>query len=543
MVKSSLSRGLLTTFFAAAVLAGAPSGALAAGTGGSFNCSASAISVSVLGNAALEPITANPAAATCQNAISSLTSLPTALPSPVSAAFAGAQTALQGPAGAAYAQTATATGAVGDLAIKSLPTLPIALPAAQVPSGLNAVTVPLSSALQLLLALPGSPTSIVVNVLPAAQKLIPTQALPNIDLANVHVAASTANATCVKGVPQLTGSSTVAGIAALGQALPIGQAVNQAVTLIGAQSISLSNIDLTQVQLPAGLSLSSPIYGSQLQSAIQAVVNNLPPITIPATVGQVSVTPAQQTNSNGVLTQRALEVQASILGHPIADVILGTASVADASVLCTPPAPPASAPAAGPLAASQLALQCTTRKLNLINVVERPDHVALLGAADRSLIGHTVDIVFAATGRKVATAVVRPDGFFRASAPLPPRSLRHGNMARYQAVAGGEHSLDLKLERRMHISSLRHSGKTVLISGVVSGPLASNDILIQQRVSCTQLVTVARIHPRPDGSWSAVVPAPAAGQAAVYRAATEVLNNPNSSKKFPTFTLPGFVSL
>jgi hypothetical protein len=510
-----------------AAIAAAPAGASAAGT---FDCSASAIRLSVLGQTAIDPITANSGKGTCQSAISSLGQVP-ALPAPLAVNLAGAQTVLQGPANAVYQQTATATGSIGDLSIKALPSLPIALPAAQIPAGLNALTVPISSTLQTLLGLTGN--SIVVNALPAVQSLIPTQALPNVDLLDVHIASSTATASCVAGAPQLSGSSQVAGISALGQSLPVGQLVNQALTLIGAKTISLSSLNLSQVQLPAGLSFSTPVVGPLLQTAVQSVIAGLPPIQIPATVAQVAVTPAEQTNSGGTLTQRALHVQVSILGQSIADAVLGEASVSNSGVSCATP----------PTAASELALQCTKRKLNLINVVERSDHVALLGAADKSLIGHRVDIVFTSTGQKVASTVVRPDGFFRASVPLPPASVRHTNDARYQAVAGSEHSLRLKLERRMHISSLRHRGNNVVIHGVVTGPVASHTILIQQRVSCTQLVTVKRIHPNADGTWSAVVPAPAKTQAAVYRATTQVLHDTTSSKKFPTFTLPGYISL
>ena len=523
----SLRRAVLAAGIIGAAIAAAPAGASAAGT---FDCSASAIRLSVLGQTAIDPITANIGKGTCQSAISSLGQAP-ALPAPLTVNLAGAQTVLQGPADAVYQQTATATGSIGDLSIKSLPSLPIALPTAVLPPNLTALPVPIDTTLAGLLGVTGS--SIPINVLPAVQSLIPAQALPSVDLLDVHIASSTASATCVSGAPQLSGSSQVAGISALGQSLPLGQVVNQALTLIGAKTISLSSLDLSKVQLPAGLSFSNPLYGSLLQTAVNAVIAGLPPATIPATVAQVAVTPAEQTNSGGTLTQRALHVAVSILGQSIADVVLGEASVSDSGVSCATP----------PTAASALALQCTKRKLNLINVVERSDHVALLGAADPSLIGHRVNIVFTSTGQKVASAIVRPDGFFRASAPLPPASLRHTNSARYQAVEGSEHSLRLKLERRMHISSLRHSGKNVVISGVVTGPLASHTILIQQRVSCTQLVTVKRIHTNADGTWSAVVPAPPNSQAAVYRATTQVLHDTTNSKTFPTFTLPGYISL
>lgn len=62
------------------------------------------------------------------------------------------------------------------------------------------------------------------------------------------------------------------------------------------------------------------------------------------------------------------------------------------------------------LAASQLALQCPTRKLTLIDVIQRGNRVALLGAADKSLIGRKVTITLVGNHKRVASAVVGTDG-------------------------------------------------------------------------------------------------------------------------------------
>jgi hypothetical protein len=76
-------------------------------------------------------------------------------------------------------------------------------------------------------------------------------------------------------------------------------------------------------------------------------------------------------------------------------------------------------------------------------------------------------------------------------------------------------------------------------------PLANptKTIVIQRRVSCTQLVTVKRVVPGRDGKFSVTLPAPPGQQAAVYRAATEVRKNTTNPKLFPTFTLPRVVEL
>jgi len=81
-------------------------------------------------------------------------------------------------------------------------------------------------------------------------------------------------------------------------------------------------------------------------------------------------------------------------------------------------------------------------------VVEGSEEVRLSGKADKRLAGKTVRIRFDATGKIVASAKIRADGTFKATAPLPPERVRDTNRARYQAVLGDERSLDLKLRRR-----------------------------------------------------------------------------------------------
>jgi hypothetical protein len=332
----------------------------------------------------------------------------------------------------------------------------------------------------------------------------------------------------------LSGTSNVAGLSVLGQTLPIDAAVSQALTLLNSQDIDLSKLDLSKVQLPAGLSFTTPGVGTLLQSVLGPILKSLPPIKIPAQLATVDVVPNEQIVSNGTLTQRALHVTVTLLAQNILDLVLGEARVSNASVNC-----------AGPNQASQLALQCTTRKLTLIDVLQQGNRVKLLGAAQRTLIGKQVAIYFTSTHQQVATATVRPDGFFTATAPLPPMSVRYTNLARYQAVAGGEHSLNLKLHRRMVVSHISAKGGKVTISGQVIRPLASPTagITIQRRVSCTSLVNVKRIMPDKNGNFSVTIAAPPHTQAAVYRAATFVRKFVTNPKRFPTFTLPQYVEL
>ena len=508
-----------------------PSSAGAAG----WRCEASALTGTVLG-AELPAVKANAGARDCpsQKAGGAID-----LPPPLEATAVSATTGLAGPAGRPAEQTAVAAGGVVDLTVKALPTLPIALPEIPIPAELAALEVDISilpDPLNLI------PDTITVDLNPAIDALLPERRLPTVDLLKVQAAVAYAAGRCANGVPRVAGASQIAGITVVGQELPTDAAAEQVVSLIDTSSIDLSNLDLALIELPLGLSFDDPLIGGLLEDAVRAALDALPPIEIPATLAHVKVTPGAQTTAGDLLTQRALQVEASIAGQPLADLRVGEASAGTGDVDCTP----ATAPAPGaPATSTELALQCTERRLVLIDVLQRDGRVKLLGAADRSLAGRTVDIVFGATGKVVARARVRADGSFSGTAPLPRRGLRRTNRARYRAVLGSERSLNLKLARRMVVSRMTSAAGTVTIAGRVIRPLAKprEMITVKRRVSCTESEVVGRFKTRRNGRFRITVDAPEGESAAVYRLQTRVRNNRRSAKTFPTYTLPRAVNL
>jgi len=197
-----------------------------------------------------------------------------------------------------------------------------------------------------------------------------------------------AAARCIGGQPRLAGRSEVTGLRVLGQELPVGQFVDQTLTLISGATIDPSNADLGKVTLPLGITLDLP----GVQGALQGVLDGLPNIEIPPVLANVRVTPGAQSSDGTRLVQQALNVNVSALGQTLADLVLGEARVSSAGVNCSPAA-----------AATAAQLQCTRRRLVLADVVRRGGKVRLVGAADRSLAGRRVNIHFTATGRRVAT--------------------------------------------------------------------------------------------------------------------------------------------
>lgn len=507
-----------------------------------FNCDASAVRASLLGQAAIEPVTANRAQPACADAVGGLTG---ALPAPLSVSAAVARTITSGPDNRVDQQSALAVGGLADVRIAGLPALPITLPIDTVAAALPTLpAIPVPALLQPLLG-----TSLSLDIKPALTALLPAGRLPDVELVGVQAAIAYAGARCNAGRAELFSTSSVAGIKVLGQDVVASAPVDQTLNLIDTAQVDPSAIDPIGL-LPAdavttilGTPLLDNVLQTDLKPAIQAALDALPTITIPATLANVKISAGPKTEQNGVITQQALRITATIAGQPIADVIAGEARASAAGVDCTPPAVAAVTPP--PPTATELALQCTTRRLVLEDVIERGGRVRLVGVADRKLAGRRVAIRFLATGATAATATIRPDGSFSATAPLPPRYLRATNHARYQAVVGREKSLDLKLRRRMVITGVAVRGGKVTISGRVSRPLTSTPsvITVSRRVSCKRNEVVARITPRRDGTFRATVDAPTGQAAAVYRLGTFVRKTTRNPRRYPTFTLPRAVDL
>ncbi|MEA2253992.1 MAG: hypothetical protein QOG35_37 [Solirubrobacteraceae bacterium] len=500
-------RKLVSSVALVAVAAGGalvmPSVASAAAT---RNCSASVLDMSLGGQPAVSPIVANGGATECRAASAGGSFPPT--PLPLTASVLSARTTLAGPAGQPGAQTAGATAELASLSVGPFPSLPVALPAPQVPP--TSITVPG----------PGGPT---VDITSALQTLVQP---PNVAVLAVQGAGATATGQCAGGVASLTSSSRVLGVAVAGQDLPTDHAVDQVVNLANG---AVDPTQLSTSALPAPLNA----LGDAVVRPLLAALGSIP---LPATPLQVRLTPGTETRADGTLTRTALGVSIAVAGNPVLDATIGRASVTQADVC---------AAVSAQQAVAQASLQCTTRKLTLIDVLQRNGYARLYGAADRTLIGQRVRIVSSWNGKTVATPTVQPDGTFLARGALPPRKLRRTNRARYQAQIGKERSLRLKLFRRMIVTRLSSAGGKVTIKGRVVLPLGRpvQTITIKRRVSCTKNVVVQSLRPDGHGRFAVTIDGPPDQQAAVYRLATKVRKNASNRKLFPTFTLPRAVQL
>jgi hypothetical protein len=335
--------------------------------------------------------------------------------------------------------------------------------------------------------------------------------------------SATAAGQCANRSPRLTSATSTTGLNVLGQTLPTDQVVQQAINVLDATTID--PWQLSQSVLPAPLN-TLPL------AVLQPLLDALPNVVVPATVAQVRLAPGSQTSQGGTLTQRGPQLTVSIAGQTLVDLMLGQASVSRGDVDCGHAVP-------------QGELSCTSRKLALIDALNRDGYTRLYGAANLQYVGKRVDVVSLWDGRVVARPIVLRDGTFQAKGALPPKALRRGSRARYQARIGEERSLALKLFRRMLVEQMSSSKGNVTIAGRVVGPLATpaQPIRIKRRVSCTKDVTVKTIKPAESGRFAVTIPAPPTGQGAVYRLQTSVRKHAGNPKPFPTFTLPRAVEL
>jgi len=504
----------LVVLLASAATLMAPAGASAAS---SFTCEASALRAQVLTAPAVEPVVANRGQA-CKTETAGVPTI-TGLPVPATARILSAQTRTEGSDANPGSQKAAAAGGFADLSI-GLPALPITLPVNQVPQ----TTIPNP--------LPGGAP---INVTALLQALAPNGALPT-ELIGARGAFSIASASCVDGAARLQGFSQVSGLRVLGQELPTDKLVSQTLNVIGGGSIDPSQIKPAEV-IASNPTLAQlvPALQQPLFTPIQNALDALPEIPIPAQVAELTVIPAEQVREGTKLTQRALRVNLKIGGTQIFDLALGEASVSAQDVPCAAPG--------AAVAAEQLS--CTRKRLALVDVLRQGSRVKLFGVADRALVGKRVTIRFTADRRVVARPVVRRNGSFSATAPLPAASIRNTNRARYQAAVGKEKSIELKLVRRMIVSRLSSANGRVTIAGRVIRPLGSpiQPIVVRRRVSCRKTEVVARIKPSRTGAFRVTVAAPPKSLAATYRLETKVRKFTSNPKLFPTYTLPRAVEV
>jgi hypothetical protein len=223
-----------------------------------------------------------------------------------------------------------------------------------------------------------------------------------------------------------------------------------------------------------------------------------------------------------------------VAGAEIIDAVLAEASAGGERC---------SAGTSGAESLADLALQCASQQVVLIDVLDTGRRVKLVGAAAGRYVGRAVEIRLAATGAVVARPIVREDGSFRATARLPARRIRHTNAARYRASIDGERSLPLKLSRRMIVTRTASTARGTTMRGRVTGPLARGArITVKRRLSCKRWKVVKRFAMPRDGRFRVTIPHARGATSAVFRMQTTVGARDHRGGPKPTFTLPRYVT-
>lgn len=193
---------------------------------------------------------------------------------------------------------------------------------------------------------------------------------------------------------------------------------------------------------------------------------------------------------------------------------------------------------ANPNSGSQKLVECSGRKLVLIDVLPLTRTVQLFGATRLAYAGQTVSIYSTWNNKRVADVVVNKDGTFSKQLPLPPKSIRFKSSTRYEARIGSERSLRLKLFRYTGVNALRVVDGKVSITGRLYGRYVtkSKRITLMRLSSCkggkAKYVKVGNYRVT-RGSFKITAPIPANSAGEVFRTRAS-----QESGRSVTFSLP-----
>jgi hypothetical protein len=576
----------------------------AAGAAESARCDATSVQLSLLGSDAITPVRANQAFTPCADDSKSVANLESVLDiASVKAVSASTNVDTTKQAVSNSRIAGASVGIAGPLA--NAITGPLL-------SGSNAITGPIDSAVKSItdpLIANGGPLSglltnllgglqvsgtdngpvqagLTANLLSALQRTLP-------DVLSAGVIDATAQAKCVNGKAQLSGTSQIADLRILGTTVDINDAAGRVL------SIDTANLNLGQIlsvnDILRGIRISStgllgavltPIVGNdtnlydllhstnptvvgavnnllatlsggatigtlldQLTNAIQPALNSIN-IPLPAGLLRAQIVPKSQTTEGDLLTQQTLGLYVTVLGQPVVGGVLAQARVSSSAAGCADDAVAGAGAIKDPekyaSPEAEAVLQCSNRPAQLIDVYGTNGQTYVQGVAIRKYVGKTATIYTRDGNKRVGKAKIRKTGLFSTRVPLPRSSVRYTNTARYYAVVGGKKTRALKFARRMKVLSLTTRKGKVTMKGQVVAPRFSSQptILIKQRVSCKRYKKVARVNPDSRGNFSVTFKAPSKKQgAAIYRAETSVPANTVSTKPFRTYTLPRPVGL
>jgi hypothetical protein len=474
-----------------------------------WTCAASAARITVAGQPAAEPVSAGGDAAPYRAGSAQLSSPP--LPPGSSTGALAARTASDArvPSSASAAVDEVTVGVPSDL---------VPAPAT---AGIDAI-----APVELPLPVVGSVSA---DLRPALRALL--RPLSAVELLRLDSATASATGRCIAGDAAITGTSSTSGAVLAGRPVDLDDRLAQTVELVGAYAIDPSDIDPAKVVQQGG-----QLTPAALGALMQPILDAMPAIPIPATFADVELLPDERLQVGTRRTYRALHVRASAGGAEIIDAVLAEASAGGEGCSAGPGTP-------GPESVADLALQCASQHVVLVDVLDTGRRVKLVGAAAGRYVGRSVEIRLAATRAVVARPTVRDDGTFRATGALPAQRIRYTNAARYQASIDDERSLPLKLSRRMIVTRTASTARGTTMQGRVTGPLAQRArITVKRRVSCGRWKVVKRFAMPRNGRFKVTIPRVRGATSAVFRMQTTVgARNPNGRPK-PTFTLPRYVT-
>ena len=196
-------------------------------------------------------------------------------------------------------------------------------------------------------------------------------------------------------------------------------------------------------------------------------------------------------------------------------------------------------------ASEQLLHGCSSSPLVLNDAYIHGGRVDLIGSAAASLVGQKVKILFNER-KQVASAVVKANGQYTTTAPLPPARIRNDVSTRYSAEIGTVRSLHLKLTRRLALEPVTASGTTVTLTGEVTPPLTKPvaPVLVEEQLECGKTTIAKTFTPPASGRFHITITVPGSARAAIFQLKSKVAANAHATRHgFTTYSLPLPVAL
>lgn len=182
-------------------------------------------------------------------------------------------------------------------------------------------------------------------------------------------------------------------------------------------------------------------------------------------------------------------------------------------------------------------LECLNRDLVITNIRSRTGRVVVTGLADSSLVGRRVKINYLPTGSvTVASALVRPNGSFKATAVGPSVTAQRSGAARYRAKIGLRTTAWVKMKRRIRLNAMHIRNGKIFTSGRIRGVRRSVPVEVSISSNCGRFEVLGRLRTNRQGRFRGSFEVPPGTREVLGRIHSRAYNY-RTGREFSTYSI------